>query len=114
MKKKILKITGILTLFLAIIASGTAFTGMAAGASEDDSCTVYVKRKGGSAAGGIRVATDVCGGISCSGGRTFYTNNDGQSTLKWVKGCKLCIIYVDGTTHKGEYKSGGTYTFTLN
>lgn len=102
-------------LLMAVFFSNTAFLEKNASIpSEDVSCVVYVKRKGGSAAGGIRVATDVCGGISCDGTRTFYTDNNGKAILKWVKGCKLCAIYVDGKKHEGNYTAGSEYTFTLN
>lgn len=78
----------------------------------DNSCTVYVKYSSGSAASGVKVSTDVSGGVSCVGGRKFYTNSDGKATVQWSEGCKLKYIYIDGKSHKGEYKNGGTYTFT--
>jgi hypothetical protein len=80
----------------------------------ENSCTVTVKYSGGSPAEGIKVTSDVCGGISCGGGRDFYTDKEGKATVKWVEGCKLCYIYVKGTSHKGDYSNGGTYNFTID
>lgn len=79
----------------------------------DNSCTVIVKYSNGSPAEGIKISTDVCGGVSCVGGKNFYTDEDGQVTVTWSEGCNLCYIYVKGTAHKGNYEDGETYTFTL-
>jgi hypothetical protein len=80
----------------------------------ENTCTVIVNYKGGFAALGIKVGTEVGGGISCIGGRTFYTGSNGKVTVAWVQGCKLTYIYVDGTAYKGNYENGETYTFTIN
>jgi len=80
----------------------------------ENSCKVVVTYKGGSAASSIKVSTDVCGGISCSGGRNFYTNSKGEVTVYWVDGCKLCYIYVDGTSYESTYENGKTYYFIIN
>jgi len=77
----------------------------------DNSCTVIVKYSGGSPASSVKVSTEVGGGISCVGGRTFYTDSNGEATVYWSEGCKLTYIYIDGTSYKGDYEDGGTYTF---
>lgn len=79
----------------------------------DDTCTLTVKNSYGSAAASIKVSTDVSGGISCSGGRSFRTDSDGEVTLRWVSGCKLTKIYVDGRGYEVNYKDGGDYTITM-
>ena len=115
MKSRFVRIAGVLTILLAFFTIGTAFMGKSTFSADDDnSCIVIVKYSGGSVAESIKVASDVCGGISCSGGRTFYTDKEGKANVKWVKGCKLCAIYVKGTEHKGVYENGKTYTFTLD
>jgi hypothetical protein len=79
----------------------------------DNTCTVTVKNRYGGKAASIKVSTDVSGGISCSGGRSFYTDSDGEVTLKWVSGCKLNKIYVDGRGYEVSYSDGGNYTVTM-
>lgn len=115
MKKNILKIAGVLTLVLAIFAISTAFTGKETKEmSAKNSCTVYVKYSNGSAAEGIKVSGDVCGGISCVGGTgNVYTDKNGKAIIEWSDGCRLCYIYVKGTSHKDDYQNGKTYNFTL-
>lgn len=78
-----------------------------------NSCTVKVTYSSGSGASGVRVVGDVCGGISCSGNTSaVYTDSDGYATIEWSEGCKLCYIYIDGKSYKGNYKDGGSYSFT--
>ena len=115
MKKNILKIAGVLTLVLAIFVISTAFTGKETNsASSKNSCTVYVKYSSGSAAEGIKIVGDVCGGVSCVGQTpAVYTDKDGKATIEWSEGCRLCYIYVKGTSHKDDYQNGKTYNFTL-
>lgn len=115
MKKNVLKIAGVLTLFVVIFAINTAFTGKESkSASSKNSCTVYVKYSSGSAAEGIKIVGDVCGGISCIGQTSaVYTDKDGKATVEWSEGCKLCYIFVKGTSHKGDYENGKTYNFEL-
>jgi hypothetical protein len=115
MRKNILRIAGVFTLVLAIFAISTAFKGKETKEmSSKNSCTVYVKYSSGSAAEGIKIVGDVCGGISCVGQTpAVYTDKDGKATIEWSDGCKLCYIYVKGTSHKGEYENGKTYNFTL-
>jgi len=79
----------------------------------DYSCTLYVKTSNGSAAKSIKVSTDVSGGISCSGGRSFYTDSNGMVTLKWVSGCYLKKVFVDGRGYDVDYKNGETYYLTM-
>ena len=79
----------------------------------DYSCTLYVKKSTGSAARSIKVSTEVSGGISCIGGRSFYTDSDGEVTLKWVSGCYLKKVYVDGRGYEVDYRDGGTYSLTM-
>lgn len=78
----------------------------------DNSCTIKVTYSGGSPASGVKVSTEVGGGISCVGGRTFYTDSDGEAKIKWSDGCKCSYIYIDGTSHKGPFEDGRYYTFT--
>lgn len=81
--------------------------------SSENSCTLYVKTSYGSTARSIKVSTDVSGGVSCVGGRSFYTDSDGEVTLKWVSGCYLRKIYVDGRGYEVDYKDGNSYTITM-
>jgi len=115
MKKNVLKITSIFMLVVAIFAVSTAFKGKETKAtSSKNSCSVYVKYSNGSAAEGVKVSGDVCGGVSCVGNTgNVYTDKNGKATIEWSDGCKLCYIYVKGTSHKGEYENGKTYNFTL-
>ena len=79
----------------------------------DNTCTLYVKTRYGSAAKSAKVSTDVSGGISCAGGRTFYTDSDGKVTLKWSKGCYLKHIYIKGKGYDVNFKNGETYTIKM-
>lgn len=79
----------------------------------DNSCTLYVKKSTGSPARSVKVSTEVSGGISCVGGRSFYTDSDGEVTLKWVSGCKLRKIYVDGRGYDVDYTNGNSYSITM-
>ena len=78
-----------------------------------NSCTVKVTYSSGSGQSGVRVVGSVCGGISCSGNTSaVYTDSDGYATIEWSDGCKLCYIYIDGKSYKGNYEDGGSYSFT--
>lgn len=79
----------------------------------DNSCTVSVTTSYGSPARSVKVSTDVSGGISCVGGRSFYTDSDGEVTLKWVSGCKLRKIYVDGRGYEVDYTNGNSYSIKM-
>lgn len=79
----------------------------------DNTCTLHVKTSYGSDAKSVKVSTDVSGGISCIGGRSFYTNSDGMVTQEWSSGCYLKSIYVDGTGYKVDYRDGGDYTVIM-
>lgn len=83
------------------------------GSQTDQSCQLTVLHNNGSAAKYVDVSTDVSGGLSCSGGRTFETNRDGQVTLFWVKGCYLKKIFVKGKGYTVDYRDGGRYTITI-
>lgn len=48
----------------------------------DNTCTLYVTTRSGSAARSIKVSIDVSSGISCVGGRSFYTDSDGRVDFK--------------------------------
>lgn len=111
--KSVLKITGIFSLVFMLYAVTSAFTSSSS-SNSDHSCTLTVKYSNGSSAASVKVTTDVSGGISCSGGRDFYTDKNGVVTLKWVKGCKLSRVYVKGTGYKVDYQDGKSYTLTLN
>ncbi len=112
--KNVLKLTGIISLVLMMFAVTTAFTGTNSSSSDDNSCTVTVKYSNGSLAKSVKVTTEVSGGISCIGGRDFYTDDNGQATLKWSSGCYLKKVYVKGTGYKVDYKDGNSYTLTMN
>lgn len=75
----------------------------------DNTCTLYVTTSYGSEARSVKVSTDVSGGISCIGSRSFKTDSDGRVTLKWSSGCSLKTIYVDGRDYDVNYKNGETY-----
>ena len=78
-----------------------------------NSCTLFVKKSSGSPARSVKVTTDVSGGISCIGGRSFYTDSDGEVTLQWVSGCYLKKIYIDGKTYEVNYENGRSYTINM-
>lgn len=79
----------------------------------DNTCTLTVKTSGGYPARSVKVSTDVSGGVSCIGGRSFTTDSNGTVTLKWVAGCKLRKIYVDGKAYEVDYKDGKDYSITM-
>ncbi len=112
--KNVLKVAGIFSLVFMMLAVSTAFTSTNSASDDDNSCTLTVKYSDGSKAASVKVTTDVSGGISCSGGRDFYTDKNGEVTLKWVKGCKLARVYVKGTGYKVDYQNGKSYTLTMN
>ncbi len=114
MKTNVLRTLGIITLFTAFFASTTAFSAKKVEHSNsDNSCIVYITTSYGSAAKSVKVSTDVSGGISCVGGRSFYTNSDGKVTLEWSSGCYLKKIFVDGRGYEVDYKDGNTYNLTM-
>ena len=75
----------------------------------DNTCTLYVTTSYGSEARSVKVSTDVSGGISCIGSRSFRTDSNGKVTLEWSSGCSLKTIFVDGREYDVNYKNGGTY-----
>lgn len=79
----------------------------------DNSCVLSVKKSYGSPATYVRVSTSVSGGISCIGGREFKTDGEGLVTLKWVSGCYLRKIYVDGTAYEVDFTDGNRYELTM-
>lgn len=111
--KKILKATGLLAFVMMVFVATTAFTSVNNVQSDDYSCKVTIYYSNGSAASHVKVTTDVSGGLSCSGGRNFETNSDGEVTLLWASGCKLTTVYVKGTGYSVDYKDGGKYKLTL-
>lgn len=110
----LIKLTGTFSFILMMFAVTTAFTDSSNASSNDNSCTVTVKYSSGALAKKVKVTTDVSGGISCIGGRDFYTDDNGQVTLKWTKGCYLKKVYVKGDTYNVDYKDGESYTLTMN
>jgi len=102
-----------MTLLLAAMAFlftiTTAFLDSSTISIRSNSCTLYVSTAAGSPVSSVKVSTEVCGGISCIGGRSFYTNSDGRVDLEWVDGCRLCKIYVDGRGYEVDYGDGGVY-----
>lgn len=112
--KKILKATGLLALVMMVFVATTAFTGVNNVQSDDQSCKVTVYYSNGSEAAGVKVSTEVSGGISCCGGREFTADKDGVVILYWVKGCNLKKVYVKGKGYSVDYKDGGSYKLTLD
>jgi len=110
----VLKFAGFFSLVLILFAVSTAFTGKNNAIDDDYSCTLTVKYSKISKAASVKVTTDVSGGISCSGGCDFYTDKNGEVTLKWVKGCKLTRVYVKGIGYKVDYQDGKSYTLKIN
>jgi hypothetical protein len=104
---KLLKRMGLLTLIMVLL------TAITVNAASDQTCTVVVKYKNGVVAASVKVSTSVSGGLSCIGGRDFYTDKDGEVTLKWVEGCYLKKVFVKGDGYEVDYKSGGSYTLYL-
>ncbi len=113
--KNLIKLTGVFAIVIVMFAVTTAFTSEgSSNSSGDNSCTVTVKYSNGSLAKSVKVSTDVSGGISCIGGRDFYTDSDGEVTLKWSSGCYLKKVYVKGDGYKVDYKDGNSYTLILD
>ena len=79
----------------------------------ENSCTLNVTTSYNSPARSVKVSTEVSGGISCIGGRSFYTDSEGKVTLKWVSGCKLRKIYVDGSGYDVDYRNGNSYSIKM-
>lgn len=77
-------------------------------------CSVNVKRQHGAPVRSVKVSTEVSGGISCIGGRSFYTDGSGRVFLEWSSGCYLKKVYVDGRGYSVDFKDGGSYTITIN
>lgn len=119
MRKHVLPLFGLLLVAGFSLMSTAQFpdtkapTSMDVTVDADNTCTLKVKTRHGGAAASVKVSTDVSGGISCSGGRSFYTDSDGEVTLRWVSGCKLRNIYVDGRGYEVDYRDGGSYTITM-
>lgn len=111
--KKMMKVLGGITLLMMLFVVTSAFKSVYNTSSDDQTCKVTVYTSNGERAKYVKVSTDVSGGISCCGGRTFETDRDGVAILYWVKGCKLTKVYVKGTAYKVDYKDGGSYTLTL-
>lgn len=105
----------ILTLFIALFANSPASIGDGTLALDsENSCTVTVYRSSGSLARNVKVSTDVSGGISCVGGRAFYTDDDGEATLKWSDGCYLRTVYVNGEAYSVDYRDGESYELRMD
>lgn len=112
--KKVLTIAGIFFLVLMVFAVSSAFT-ITNSISEDDySCILTVNYSDSSKAASIKVTTEVSGGISCVGGRDFYTDKNGEVTLKWTKGCSLKRVYVKGTGYNVDFQDGKNYNLSLD
>jgi len=111
--KNVLKFTGTLSLTLMLFTLVTAFTSETTTSSSNNSCTVTVKYNSGSPAKSIKVSTYVSGGVSCVGGRDFYTDQYGQVTLKWSKGCYLKKVYAKGKGYDVNYRDGQSYTLSI-
>lgn len=105
---------GFLFMAIAFLFSITvAFTPEKNVKMEENSCVVNVTTNYGSPARSVKVSTEVSGGISCIGGRSFYTDSDGSVTLKWVSGCKLQKIYVDGRGYDVDCRNGNSYSIRM-
>jgi hypothetical protein len=75
----------------------------------DNYCTLYLTTSYDSPAKDVKVSTDVSGGLSCVGGRSFYTDKAGKVELKWSKGCNLKKVYVKGKGYNVDFRNGETY-----
>ena len=100
-------------LILILFIAATSFTNKVSNLSIDNSCTVTIKYYNGSAAKSVKVRTEVSGGISCCGGRDFYTDKYGKVSLKWSNGCYLRKIYVKGKGYEVDYRDGGDYSLII-
>ena len=76
----------------------------------DNTCTLNVKTSSGNGAATVKVTTEVSGGLSCIGGRTFHTDRDGFVELRWSRGCYLRTIYLNGKSRPVDFSDGGDYT----
>jgi hypothetical protein len=109
-----LKLVVFYSFVFIVLGIHTSFTPLNNVRENDNSCFLTVKNSDGSRLAHSKVTTDVSGSIACIGGRDFYTDKNGEVTLKWVKGCKLTRIYVKGTGYKVNYEDGKSYTLTIN
>lgn len=110
---KVFKLTVLFAILLAMFTMTTSFISQSDISSSDNSCTVTVRSSRGSVVKSVKVSTDVSGGISCLGGRSFYTDSDGEVTLKWSKGCYLKKVYVKGRGYDVDYRDGQRYSLTM-
>ena len=78
-----------------------------------NSCVVYVSKSTGSPARSVKVSTEISGGVSCIGGRSFRTDSDGKVRLDWVSGCYLKKIYIDGRGYEVDFRDGNSYSITM-
>jgi len=79
-----------------------------------NSCSLKVRTSSGSAARSVKVTTDVSGGISCIGGKSFYTDPDGYVNLDWSQGCYLKHIFIAGKGYDVDFKNGNSYSITMS
>ena len=60
----------------------------------DNSCTLIVESRSGSPDTSVRVSTEVSGGITCIGGRTFSTDRNGAAYIKWSSVVAISDKYI--------------------
>jgi hypothetical protein len=69
--KKLIKYKVIFLMMFSFFSLNTAYSNLLINGNDDFTCTLTIKNSNGSKASSVRVKTDVSGGISCSGGRSF-------------------------------------------
>ncbi len=105
------------SLLLIIIVMCTSFVlcsfSVISNKATDEECSLTVYKKSGAVAKSMKVTTDVSGGISCSGHRSFTTDSNGEVTLKWSSGCYLKHVFIDDNGYDVDYRNGRSYKITL-
>lgn len=82
--------------------------------AEENSCYVTVYKSNGDLAKYTTVSTSVSGGLFCSGGRDFTTDDKGRARLLWGADCKLEKVYIKGKAYSVRFENGGSYSITLD
>lgn len=81
--------------------------------AEENYCYVTIYKSNGDLAKYTTVSTSVSGGLFCSDGRDFTTDDKGTARLLWGQDCKLEKVYIKGKAYSVNYRNGGSYSITL-
>ena len=111
--KKLTKLFCLVAMLLTGAVALCSFTSAPTSDDNDYTCKVTVYDSNGEPYAYVEVKTDVSGGLSCMGGRTFSADKKGVVTLRWSKGCELKKVYVKGTGYNVDYRDGGSYSLRV-